>query len=162
MGYGILGANALGDQSVTVGQDLTVGDDLVVTDSLAIDGVTDVDRFRLGSRGAEPVAGDFVLSAGWGTTASVAITPNSRENNCRITITSSGTGQGANPTVTFTFPGGAWPYAPRAFVWRNGGSGLGSVVAGSWSGGPSTTALAFGVVGTPVSGSTYAYEFWIM
>jgi len=34
MAYGPLGASALGDQSITVGNDITIGDDLVVTDTV--------------------------------------------------------------------------------------------------------------------------------
>ena len=151
---GQVGGSVVGLGSSAVPNDLTVGD------SLAVDGVTDVDRFRLGSRGIDLVAGDFVLSAGWGTTASVSVSPNSKEQNWRITITASGTGQGANPTVTLTFPGGAYPYAPRALMLRNGGNG--ATLNPSWSGSPSTTQLVITAAGTPGAGSTYAYECLMM
>lgn len=131
-----------------------------VQGDLQVEGTVRVDRFRLGAAGADLVAGDFALSAGWGTTASVAVSPNSKEQNWRITITSAGTGQGANPTVTLTFPGGAFPYAPRALMLRNGGSG--GTLNPSWSGSPSTTQLVFTAAGTPVSGSTYAFECLMM
>jgi hypothetical protein len=139
--------------------DLVVPDDLAVTGDLAIGGVTSVDRFRLGAEGADLVAGDFALSAGWGVGASVSVTPNSKEQCWRITITAAGT-PAANPTVTLTFPGGAYPYAPRALMLRNGGSG--STLNPAWSGSPSTTQLVFTAAGTPVAASTYSYECLMM
>lgn len=153
MAYGVLGSTTLGSQSVTV------GDDITVTDDVFVDGDIECDRLRF-SRAAALVQGDFALSAGWGTTASVSVSPNSKEQNWRITITASGTGQGANPTVTLTFPGGAYGYAPRALILRNGGSG--GTLNPSWSGSPSTTALVFTGAGTPGADLTFAYECIMM
>jgi hypothetical protein len=49
--------------------------------------------------------GDFALSAGWGTTASV-LGVEGADNNFAVIVLSTGTGQAANPTVTFTYKAG--------------------------------------------------------
>jgi hypothetical protein len=137
-------------------EDVDIGDDLSVAGDLAVEGVTEVDRFRLGSRGASLVAGDFALSAGWGTDAAISVTPNSKEQSWRVTVTAGTASVGANPTITLTFPGGAYPYAPRCLMLRNGGSG--GTLNPSWSGQPSTTALVITAAGTPTVNLTYSYE----
>lgn len=64
---------------------------------------------RLSSRNGRAVAvSDFVLSAGFGTTAAVTLATGSTETCGTVTITCGGTGQGANPTCTLTFPGLSW------------------------------------------------------
>ena len=96
-------------------------------------------------------AGDYVLSGGFGTTASVAVT---RGNDSRavIVITSAGTGQGASPTCTLTFKDGAFPVAPVAVA---------AMAAGSQPTIPiictsTTTALTMTFQGmTPVAAETY-------
>jgi hypothetical protein len=108
------------------------------------------------------VAADIALSANWGTTtiSDINVSPNSTELHGRVTITAQAT-TGANPTVTLTFPGGAFVgAAPRAIVVRNGGSGSGSITP-AWSGSPSTTALVWTAQGTPVAGSTYSFEWHV-
>lgn len=129
--------------------------DLALDGDLTVLGTSAPNRFRLGAAGSALVQADFALSAGWGAGASVAVSPNSKEQNWRITVTAAGT-PSANPTVTLTFPGGAYAYAPRALIMRNGGSG--GTLNPSWSGSPSTTQLVFTAAGTPVAASTYAYE----
>ena len=62
-------------------------------------------RFSFSSNSPTLVTGDFALSAGWGTTASVSAAGGT-DNNFVVEVTSAGTGQGANPTVTFTYAGG--------------------------------------------------------
>ena len=56
-------------------------------------------------------AGDFALSANWGTTASVS-SISGTDSRFAITILPTGTGQGTNPTITLTYKDGAWPNAP--------------------------------------------------
>jgi hypothetical protein len=93
---------------------------------------------------------DFALSAGWGTTASIAITnASSKDAAATVTVTSAGTGQAANPTITFTFHDGAWAVIPACLLIQNGGNDIfgditgvttsGTVLAGTWNGTPTAT-----------------------
>ncbi len=110
--------------------------------------------------GAALVAGDFVLSAGWGTTATIGgLVTGAGSHDARgsFLVTSSGTGQGANPTVTFTFKDGAWGTAPFAIVVRSGGDQL-SVVS-TWT--TTTTTLVLTFNGTPVAAETYTFSYRI-
>lgn len=104
------------------------------------------------------VAGDYVLSAGWGTTASVAVVSGSGDNRARFTVTSAGTGQAANPTITLTFKDGAYAAAPFAVVVRNGGSQL--TIAQDWT--TSTTTWVMTWRGTPVAAETYTFELMVI
>jgi hypothetical protein len=65
--------------------------------------------------GVVPVAGDFALHANFGTTAAIA-TIVGTESRVSAIVTCGGTGQGANPTVIFTYPGGAFRDANGATV----------------------------------------------
>lgn len=114
-------------------------------------------RSRLGG-GAAPVAGDFALSAGFGTTASVAVTAGSTESQGEIVVTSAGTGQGANPTITYTFPGGAYSAAPEAYARRAGGSQATVAVDAATA---STTAVVITFRGTPVAAETYTIKYFV-
>lgn len=66
-------------------------------------------------RATAVVAGDFALSGGWGSTASVGSLVG-HDSAFAFTITSSGTGQAANPTVTFTFHDGSWTNSPLCLL----------------------------------------------
>lgn len=55
------------------------------------------------SNGVLLTAAKLVLSAGWGTTAAVTA-PVGGDAPVQFTVTNSGTGQGASPTITYTFP----------------------------------------------------------
>ncbi len=107
--------------------------------------------------GTALVAGDFALSAGWGTTASVSAVSGT-DQRFRITVTSAGTGQGANPTITLTFKDGTWTAAPFVAFTRNGGSQLS--ITQDWT----TTATTLVVTwrGTPVAAETYTFETVVM
>ena len=63
------------------------------------------------------LASDFALGSGWGNTASVAVQTGSHEGAFTITITSAGTGQGASPDCTLTWPGGPWTQRTGATRW---------------------------------------------
>lgn len=112
---------------------------------------------RLGSNeGTACVVGDFALSAGWGTTASLTVAPGSNDSRGSITITSAGTGQGANPTVTLTFHDGAWPTnLPFGWACMAGGTGTQAVITVT----STTTTLVLTYVGTPVAASTYTITY---
>lgn len=94
--------------------------------------------------------GDFALSAGWGTTASVG-TITGADQAFQFTVTSAGTGQGASPTVTLTFKDGTWGSAPALVCSMNGGTGTLAFTP------VATTATAAVITynGTPVATSTY-------
>lgn len=69
---------------------------------------------------AAVVAGGFVLSSGFGSTAAPTFTAGANDARGECTITCGGTGQGASPTCTITF---LKPYttAPQVFTTRSGG-----------------------------------------
>ena len=99
------------------------------------------------------VSGDFVLSAGWGTTATVsAVASNSRDQDFEISIASSGTGQAANPTITFTFKDGTFTNAPALICQRNDILATAGRFAQTTL---SATAPVITFVGTPVAAETY-------
>lgn len=101
--------------------------------------------------GTALVAGDFVLSAGFGNTASAG-TITGTDQRWQATFTSSGTGQAANPTITLTFKDGTWSTTPIYWLSPNGGTGTGC--AGfTWL--PSATQLVITCVGTPIATETY-------
>jgi hypothetical protein len=104
------------------------------------------------------VAGDFALSAGFGTTASVAVASGSKDVRGAITVTSAGVGQAANPTITLTFKDGAFPAAPFAVVARAGGSQRTVPVEVTTV---STTQLVATFLGTPVAAETYTLSWTV-
>jgi hypothetical protein len=105
--------------------------------------------------GTNLVSGDIALSAGWGNTASAALQNNSSDGRFRIAITSGGTGQGANPTVTLTFKDGTWGGAPHGVVSRgdvaapNGDFRKTAQTATTWT-------ITFAE--TPVAGNVYILD----
>lgn len=105
--------------------------------------------------GTPVVAADFALSAGFGTTASVAPASGSNDAVGQITITSAGTGQAANPTATLTFKDKGWLAAPVAVVARGGGSQLSVPVLVTCT----ATTMVITFVGTPVAAETYVINY---
>jgi len=101
--------------------------------------------------GTSLVAGDFALSAGWGTTASVG-TITGFDQWMQFTITSAGTGQGASPTATLTFKDGTWTNAPIAVCQRADRANQAGVHF-TWTTTATTLVLTFG--GTPVAAETF-------
>jgi hypothetical protein len=106
--------------------------------------------------GSSHVAGDYVLSAGWGDTAIVA-SVTAHDTGGRVNILCQGAGIGANPTIVLTFKDGAWSPNPIQACSR------GDVVApstGYWvRTGASTTTFTWVFVGTPISGNQYSLDF---
>lgn len=116
-------------------------------------GVTSVKRVKT-NFGTQLVAGDFVLSAGWGTTAAVtAIT--GTDAGAVFTVTANGTGIAANPTITLTFHDGTWTNVPLVVSKQVGGTGQRSDVTDA----PTATTWVGTYIGTPVAGSTYIFGF---
>jgi len=107
-------------------------------------------RLRI-TNGTALAAGNFSLSAGWGTTATVSSILGT-DQAFDLQITSSGTGQAANPTATLTFVDGSMPLnfvgacTPVSIQTPQG--------VWIWSSVQSTLAqLQF--LGTPVAGNSY-------
>lgn len=95
--------------------------------------------------------GELVLSAGWGTTATVTAVAGQGQT-CEWTLTSSGTGQAANPTITDTLTN-ALPSASVVCEMRMvGGTGTTTLIDQTSL---SATAPVFTFGGTPVAASTY-------
>lgn len=62
-------------------------------------------------------AGDFVLGAGWGGTATIAMTAGSTDQRGTLTVTASATTPAqATATITHTFADGAYASAPFPMV----------------------------------------------
>jgi len=99
--------------------------------------------------GTTITAGAAVLSAGWGTTA--AWSALAGNNSFNGTITASGTGQLANPTITYTFPV-AYVYAPPTCIaFQVGGTQAQGTFATSSL---TTTGVVFTYSGTPGAANT--------
>lgn len=124
-------------------------------------GVVRARRYKA-SGGTALVVGDFAsLSAGWGTTASVsAVTANSTDAAGQVTISSSGTGQAANPTFVLTFKDGTWTNTPFCIAVRNDANAPAS--GGILTVTASATTQTFQFIGTPVAGSSYVITFQCM
>jgi hypothetical protein len=95
-------------------------------------------------------AAKLVLSGTWGNTASWTTGPVGY-NNFSGTITNSGTGQAANPTVTYTFPN-PYPVPPQycTMTQVGGTQAIGQFTAGT----PTSTGVTFTYSGTPSASST--------
>jgi hypothetical protein len=115
-------------------------------------------RHGYGLGGTALVAGDFVCSAGFGSTASVG-TITATDAGGVFTVTSAGTGQGANPTVTLTFKDGTWTTAPtKISVCRAGGSQRTIAIEATTI---TATTLVLTFLGTPVNAETYIVRFTV-
>lgn len=118
-------------------------------------GVTLVKRIRA-TQGTAMVAGDFALSGGWGTTASVGSVLGT-DSAFSFVVTSSGTGQGVGPTVTITFHDGTWTNSPLCVV--NMGPGNSALAGWIISSVSATQLVLQGTLisanFTPVTGNTY-------
>lgn len=119
----------------------------------------DLELARLSFANTDAVAHaatDWALSAGMGSTASIAITQaTSNDQRGRVTITSAGTGQGANPTATLTFKR---PFANAPVIVSTRGGGSQPTIAMT----PttiSTTSVVFTLNGTPVAAETYVFDY---
>jgi len=73
---------------------------------------------RLGAENSSALAaGSVAIGAGWGTTATKAITAGSNDVAGQIVVTSSGASQAqATATITITFTDGAYAATPRTVL----------------------------------------------
>jgi hypothetical protein len=148
--------------ALTAGTTVTAGTGVTATTGniQATAGDADVRRL-LGNNGTALVAGDFVLSAGWGNTASLAFggVGSSFDTRGVILVTCNGAGIGANPTVTLTYKDGAFPMQVFPVVCRGDNA---APAGGYWAAnGSLTTQFQIMFVGLPVAGSTYITS-WVL
>lgn len=121
---------------------------------------------RFGAANGTPlVTGDFVLSAGWGTSPTLTIVRGT-DQAASITIVAKAT-VGANPTVTLTFHDGTWTNQPIVVCGRTEIAAATGAPAAAVSNEfvPTTvsaTQIVFTFNGTPVANSTYGLSFICM
>ena len=126
--------------------------------------VTSIDRLAT-DRATSLVNGNITLSSTWGDTAIISLASRSNEHRGEITITAQGTGIGANPTITVTFPDGGWTNSGFTVVQRNGGTDTLILTPGvHFTVTDSTTTFVIAVTGglTPVPGSTVTFRWMKM
>ena len=105
--------------------------------------------------GTTLITGNVAQSAGWGTTAAISA-PSGDSHVFTFTVTSSGTGQAANPTLAVTFPT-AYLVAPSGCSAIQIG-GTGAIADLTTTTGPSATAVTYTWNATPVAASTYIIQ----
>lgn len=106
--------------------------------------------------GTSLASGDFTIGSGWGSTAALSnITGTSQAFN--LTVTASGSGIAANPTLTLTFHSGAWMSAPVFLCQQTGGTGVISDVTLA-NGMATSSALPMIWNGTAIAGSSYIFS----
>lgn len=108
--------------------------------------------------GIADVAGNHVLSAGWGATATVTAVGGDTVDVV-FTVNSSGAGQAASPTITDTFAlggGGFWK-APNTGCFLTQNAGTFAVVTNPVPSALSRTGVIWTFSGTPVSGQSYTF-----
>lgn len=103
------------------------------------------------------VAGDAVLSGGWGDTPVPTAVFSGSDQRASLSFTSGSLGLTANPTITLTFSEGAWPVAPFALVLRNDNNS--PTPALTWT--TTTTTLVITFNGTPAASTAYAFEWHV-
>lgn len=104
----------------------------------------------ISNQGTAAANGQVALSAGWGTTAAVSAAAGFAQHG-RFTVTSNGTGQAANPTITWTLPNAL----PTATVLCTAVQVGGTQAQGQFNQTTvSATAPIFTYSGTPVAGNT--------
>lgn len=103
------------------------------------------------------VVGDFVLSAGWGASASIdQLSATATDLSGRLRVTAAGAGLAASPTITLTFKDGAFNSAPFAVVTRTSG---GSQMTVPFSVTTTTTTMVLTLEGTPTGGQTFGVHW---
>lgn len=110
--------------------------------------------YFLSNQGTGCVIGNFAASAGWGTTAAFTA-PTGFNQSCRVTITASGIGQAANPTITWTLPNALPAATTTCEMHQSGGTGAFLMMLQTTL---SATAPIFTLQGTPTAAATYIYD----
>jgi hypothetical protein len=149
----------LGAAVVVYQGDLYPGSDLSAKNGSSTLRWTELWGRRHFAKGTALVAGDFALSGGWGTTASVG-TISGDDSHATFTVTSSGTGQAANPTITLTFKDGTWTTAPFAQTKIIAGNAADITVAVTHTTTATTLVITFN--GTPTAARTYTFTTMVL
>ena len=111
-----------------------------------------------GAASPDLAVADVAISGAWGNAATRAVTAGSKDRRGRISVTSNGTGQAANPTVTVTFkePFDSAPFVAVGRADVLGTAGRSAITARS------ATAFTATFVGTPVAGETYILDYQVL
>jgi len=96
---------------------------------------------------------NFAFSASLGSTSKITDLSGTFKRG-KFTVTVSGTGLGANPTIMLNFPKGLFTDTPFAQIVRNGGTGT---LGFSYS--EATTGITITLAGTATLGHTYTFQF---
>lgn len=108
--------------------------------------------------GTAHVAGDYVLSAGWGDTATIS--PTCQDTRGVFAVTCGGAGIAANPTVALTFKDGTFGVSPTIICTRYdiNAPATGTFVMTARS----ATACTFTFLETPVNTTIYSCGFHVI
>jgi len=151
------------------GGGLTATDNSTITGTLGVTALTAVSvtltndlstRYIKLAGGAQIVAGDFALSAGFGSTSSVVPVGAGTDTMGRVAVVCTGSGQGANPTITLTFSDGGFVGIDPLAVTTRTSTGDQVTVPFLYASGTATT-LVWQFRGTPVNGETYEFVYFI-
>lgn len=96
----------------------------------------------------------FVLSAGWGNTATVITVNGCRDNRFEVQVTAGGSGIAANPTITLEFVDGAYLSSPQYSMRALNYTDKAAVVADLEA---EAARLTITLYGTPVAGKIYKF-----
>lgn len=108
------------------------------------------------SLGTPLASGDWAMSAGWGTGATLSVAAGSTDQRGQVTVTA-GTAPVANPTLTLTFHDGSWPAVPFVLAGRNDAASPAAQI--TWTTTATTLVLTF--QGIPVAGQSYTIN-WVL
>lgn len=131
---------------------VTLSSTVACSSTLAVTGMLTAKRVKV--NGTTLVAGDFALSGSWGTTAAAG-TVSGCDQAFVLTVTSGGTGQGANPTITLTFKDGTFTTAPKAAIVMHNGGNDQTTVQPTWT--LTATQLIITLPATPLDTKTYTF-----
>jgi hypothetical protein len=117
-------------------------------------------RRQSATNGTQTVAADYVLSAGWGNTATVSIVSTSRDMRGVVSVTANGAGIVANPTVKLTWKDAAWSLSPFAVVCSENHTNDQTTVP--WNVLTTANDVTFTWAGTPTGGKIYAFSYVVL
>lgn len=126
----------------------TVGTNNVVDDS------TQRISTRTAHKGSVPTSANIALSAGWGNAATVTAITGS-DQGVKFTVNSAGTGQAANPTITYSYADGTFTTPPIVMVIQRTAGNQYTVEHFNQQVG--TANWSFQWQGTPVNGESYGF-----
>jgi hypothetical protein len=118
------------------------------------------------NRGTALALGQFTLSAGWGSTASVAVDTNSTDQRYSFVVTNNGTGITAGPnTITINVTAdGTWTNAPFAMAWRSSTGTAPAPASGTqitWTTTATTVVISYTFTSAPSAGNTSGYTVFV-